>query len=41
MKNLEELKEMISKWDNLLNETTMSSDKDLRKAKKIILNERN
>ena len=41
MKNLEELKEMISKWDNLLNETTMSSDKDLRKAKEIILNERN
>ena len=39
--DFEKLKKMISKWDNLLNETTLSTDKDLRKAKEIILNERN
>ena len=39
--DFEKLKKMISKWDNLLNETTLSTDKDLRKAKEKILNERN
>ena len=39
--DFEKLKKMISKWDNLLNETTLSTDKDLRKAKEEILNERN
>jgi len=29
----EKLKEMISKWDNILNETTISTDKDLRKMR--------
>ena len=39
--DFEKLKKMISKWDNLLNETTESTDKDLREAKEIILNEKN
>ena len=39
--DFEKLKKMISKWDNLLNETTETTDKNLRKAKEKILNERN
>ena len=39
--DFEKLKTMISKWDNLLNETTETTDKSLREAKKVLINEKN
>ncbi len=38
--DFEKLKNMVLKWDNLLNETTETTDKNLREAKEAILNEK-